>query len=70
MMLGAIFPSNDFSNIYKDVSRPNSHLSLPTHLCFYIRTPTSFSYACLLLLSAFKKLFRSILRWQLFKKRI
>lgn len=70
MTLGAILPSNDFPNIYKDVSRPDSHLSLPTHLCFYIRTPTSFSYACLLLLSAFEKLFRSILTWELFKKRI
>lgn len=71
MMLGAILPSNNLSNIYKAVSRPNSHISLPTHICFCIGAlPTSFSFACSLPLPAVRKLFLSTVRWQWFKKRI
>ena len=40
MILEAILPSNNLSNMYKGLSRRNSHILLPTHLCFYIKSPT------------------------------
>ena len=41
MILEATLPLSNFSNMYKGLSRRNSHILLPTHLCFYIKSPTS-----------------------------
>lgn len=65
MILEAILPSNSFSNMYKDLSRRNSHILLPPRLCFYIKSLTP-THMLFIFPPTFKKL---LSRWYLLQGR-